>query len=374
MKFAIFVDQLTDGLDTPGGTEAQYVFALAKMLAYYGHQVDCYGGNYTDPPNWGTQAPIPNIRFLNYWTKEDIVYDAFINIPHSIRDGTGTWHYCIDTHIKAKKYLHCMFSWTDRSEENVEHKCWLGYDHLICLPWDLKEYRNDNPNIRFIPFPYYRIVDHLEDNDNRNGIFWAARDPFSDGFEDDPLMAIYGTKLIEAVAGLSNSYNAPCTIFNARAFDTKRAKELGATRAFESIKNKTVYKELVSKTEIIEALQTSRIAVTPPDQMGSCMDAMVNGAIPILFRPTIPFENYCAEGFDYIFRMNQVKHHLTIGMTTREIQDKLTCAYTVDDPKRKELLAQIKKGYQFRQHSWEGANNKLMETLYNAYYAIGLKR
>ena len=363
MKFAIFVDQLTNGLETPGGTEAQYVFALAKMLAHYGHQVDCYRGNYTDPPSWGSQAPVTNIRFLNYWANEDIVYDAFINIPHKIRDRTGAWHHCIDTHIKANKYLHCMFSWTNQSEESLEHKCWRGHNHLICLPWDLSQFRNNNPNIRFIPFPYYRTLDYSGDQEHRNGIFWAARDPFSDGFKDHTLMSIYGTKLIEAVASVSNSYEAPCAIFNAKSFYTKRARELGATKAFESIKNKIVYNELVPKTTITEALQKSRIAVVPPDQMGSCVDAMVNGVIPILFRPTIPFENYCAEGFDYIFRMNQIKHFLNIGMTTKEISDTLTRAYTQDNIQRIELLEQIKTGYRFQQHAWESAHNKLIEAI-----------
>ena len=357
MNIAVYVNGLSDGFNTPGGTEAQYIYALVKMLAKNGHKIYCYGDN----PEWGNDTPLSNVTLLDYWTTQSINYDLYINLPHGNRNAP-----CTQTHIKAKQYAHCQFSWHDESYLKIPVNCWKEpYNHLIFIPWHIPQ-NTTSDAIRYVPFPYYDELPELQDPQERRSIFWAARNPFGDEHHDDNQpMTVQGTKVMKALDMLSKS-DPQITVyfFNARNFRSNRAKRLGVQDIINYHPNRIVYEDLVPKSIIINALKRSCLALIPPDQMAYCVDAAIYGCLPLFFKTQPPFDNYCAEGFHYIRNMLETPNDLTFNYndTVASIYIKICRGLTISDGS----LAQwtIKEsGQGMEWHSYENSHKEFLKAI-----------
>lgn len=288
MRFLIYVGGLDNGFDTPVGGEGRYVCNMAQALVNYGHTVDCVGGGGGGPlapPVWGRQRPVANVNFVNeHNIDKNILYDAYINAPFELRDRFGEVESCRDFGVRAKLYIHVMWSWNLSIEESM-FPCWEEpYKHIIAHPYDQPEnYAAENAVLRVIPNPVYKeYAPHLLDT--RKGMVWAGKGVFVDDWPEDKIFHSEGVKLLKAMANVSNKLDLTCNfVLTHKDFGSERAKRFGVPEIVGGIKNKNIFNGFVLKSKLDSLFRESRISIRPPHYSGSFLDSFPQGAIPLFY-------------------------------------------------------------------------------------------
>ena len=285
MKVLVFIGGTEDGFDNGAGSEQRYIFSLAEMLAYFGHQVDCVGNSHNgeDPPKWGDTTPIPGIRFIHMREIDfcNRAYDLAIvseNICHWRCDGQPIKTPCHLFEYVATRVAHPLFGWagtgldcvTERTEANT-HFVFEPFEPLVMRPGDV-----------VINYPVFK--DYPEDNlAGRDTLVWSMKDVYHDDWPEDKTFHYGGLKVLKALTRLEKNLGVRSVFINSEKFQSKRATRMGARALFESLEKKEGYTGLIRKSVLDGAFKRARVSTILQGYFSSAFSAPAQGAVPAYF-------------------------------------------------------------------------------------------
>ena len=290
MKVAIFLSgRITNGLDSPTPGEGRYGQNLAKMLAMFGHEVDCIANTYSDAPVWGSGTRYPGVT-LSPFPNRDKEYDIVLYIPWEHQYNAGhAWEPCLTVPLKSKFYVHCTFSWGDSI--GTDHTCYEN-NHVLGFPYvqDTGNFPKDkkvNPYPTFpLPMPIYQYFGDVN-LDTRKNILWSTKDVFHPEWKDkDHHVPRIGLATLNAIKRLRNKYTFDTHFLSTRYFNPESswiAKELDVPKTVLSIPDIHIH-ELLPRDTLLELMSSVRITTIVSGLLGSFGESIAMGAVPLCYR------------------------------------------------------------------------------------------
>ncbi len=289
MKVLIHIGGAQNGLNTAGSGEVRYALNLADMMAHHGHDVWCWGAGHHmhEPPQWGTQTPIPNIHFVML---KDVVgqkFDLVLNCPMEFQAPEGGMKTCTELPVESPIKVLTSFSWNNQVENGIL-KLFNGEfkkSFIIGTPYLFSRLSGQRIPHTWIPFPYFKEYAPLNINE-RNQITWACKDVYSDEWKIEKEMHFIGQKCMEVIVNIANEYDLTVNIVTANTnVRSDRAKRYYIDAMVGSIKNKNLVDTTVPMSEINTWLSRSRFSIILPGYAGSSFNSVASGC------PTIFFES-----------------------------------------------------------------------------------
>lgn len=340
MKIAVFLSgTINNGLDSPTSGEGRWGMELARMLAYYGHDIVCY----TDPgsaSSWGVQRPLSNVRIERFHKTQE-KFDVALYIPWEHQYNGQEWETCETLPLSAKWFVHCTFSWT---LSLPDHNCYNN-NHVLAYPYIQENQQfppsesEGNPYKVFpLPIPLYQNFSPV-DLGARKDILWSTKDVFHPGWGSvDHQVPAIGMRVLKAIKRLSDAHDLKAHFLSTGHFNPANSflsRDLDVMGLVESLPNYELY-ELLPRDTLMEIMAKSRITAIVSGLLGSFGDSIVSGSVPL-----------CYEG--HIYRNAAKKHDLilnTVTATEDEIFDCFNRLYT-DDAFFLEVLADYRDELRF---------------------------
>jgi hypothetical protein len=328
MNIAVYIGGAFHGLDTPCGGEPRWYMNFAEMMALNGHNIHCYAtgpGGGGQMPTWGHQTPIKNITLLHpRQYDQNFIYDVFFSVPLDWNNPDGTWSSCPKVFLKAKKYIHCSFSWNTGLQEvyATRHGCTIQENaHIIALPYQpISQYETDpnGPMVRVMNYPLFNELAPISINKTK-GFTWASKDVFSDEWGEDKPFHEHGRYVLEKIAQIAQKDDIPCFFISGETFDSKRAIKFGIPEILSKIPKIKIHHGIIPLSYIKTYFGASRMTIPMPGWFGGCCDAVAMGAMALNYKNSAQ----CQVTF-------KTSPSLNVGMSKQEVQDIIEYYYLND--------------------------------------------
>ena len=280
-----FIGGTEDGFDNGAGSEQRYLFALAEMLAYYGHEVTCVGNSHNgeERTKWGDTTPIPGIKFIHMREVDFLnrAYDLAIvseNIIHWRCDGQPIQTPCPLFEYVAKKVAHPLFGWAGTGLDCVTERT-ADNTHFVFQPFEPLVMRQGDAVINY-PVWKDAPADNLE---GRDTLVWSCKDVYHDDWKEDHNFHYGGLKILKALKRLETEHSIRSVFINSEKFNGKRATRMGAKAIFDSLEKKEAHTGLIRKSVLDAAFKRARVSTIVQGYFSSAFSAPAAGAVPLYF-------------------------------------------------------------------------------------------